>query len=91
MIEWTTVLTGVVSAGAIGAITGMAAIARCVHKVYRTVERMERNGEKRKNESLLLIEGQLGLIDAVRTGKTNGNLSDIEKKLKTYIRETAVN
>ena len=91
MIEWTTVLTGLVSAGILGVFGGLVAIAKCLHKLFQSIERMERNGEKRKCENLLLIEGQLGTIDAIRTGKNNGNLTGIETKLKQYIRETAVN
>ncbi len=44
----------------------------------------------RKKAITLLIGGHLGLLDAVRTGKTNGNLSKHEDKLKAYLAKEAV-
>jgi len=59
-------------------------------RLHINVKEIVRNDKKQKEAIILLIGGNLGLLDAVRTGNKNGNLSDNEKKLKSYLAKEAV-
>ena len=59
-------------------------------RLHTNVKKIVVNEQKQKEAITLLIGGHLGLLDAVRTGKTNGNLSKHEDKLKAYLAKEAV-
>ena len=59
-------------------------------RLHTNVKKIIENDWKQKEAITLLIGGNLGLLDAVRTGRTNGNLSKHEDKLKAYLAKEAV-
>ena len=59
-------------------------------RLHTNVKKIIENDRKQKEAITLLIGGNLGLLDAVRTGRTNGNLSKHEDKLKAYLAKEAV-
>jgi hypothetical protein len=87
MIDWTRVLTTVAATG-LTAVVG-AIITLLLH-VSRDLKIMRERGDLRIKENRLLFKGLLGVIDAMRTGKTNGNLTEVETDIKQYLNETAI-
>ncbi len=59
-------------------------------RLHSNVKQIICNDRKQKEAITLLIGGNLGLLDAVRTGKCNGNLSKQENNLKAYLAREAV-
>lgn len=87
MIDWTRLLTTILATG-ITAIIGT--IFAMIMRISRDLNTMRVRGELRMKENRLLFSGMLGLIDAVRTGKCNGNITHVEQEIKEYLNETAI-
>lgn len=79
------VLTGIlISVGSIAIVSLFGMLV----KIVLATSKMMRNDEKRKIEITLLFKGILGMIDALQSGKTNGNVSDIEDEINKYLVES---
>lgn len=87
MIDWTRLWT---TLAATGATALFGALFTIIIKISRDLKVMRVRGELRMRENRLLFRGLLGLIDAVRTGKSNGNVSSVEAEIKNYLNETAI-
>ncbi len=87
MIDWVRLLTTLAATG-ITALIG--ALITMLFRISNDLKTMRKRGEDRVHENRLLFKGMLGLIDAVRTGKCNGNISHVEEEIKEYLNETAI-
>jgi hypothetical protein len=87
MIDWTRLLTTLAATG-ITAVLGT--LITMLVRISNDLKTMRKRGEDRVHENRLLFKGMLGLIDAVRTGKCNGNISQVEEEIKEYLNETAI-
>jgi hypothetical protein len=87
MIDMTRLMTTLVATG-ITALLGT--LVTLIVRISRDLNTMRVRGELRMQENRLLFKGMLGLIDAVRTGKCNGNISHVEEEIKEYLNETAI-
>ncbi len=87
MIDWTRLLT---TLAATGVTVILGALITMLMKISQDLKTMRLRGELRMQENRLLFKGMLGLIDAVRTGKCNGNITHVEDEIKEYLNETAI-
>lgn len=87
MIDWTRLLT---TLAATGITVLIGALITMLIGISRDLKTMKKRGEDRVQENRLLFKGMLGLIDAVRTGTCNGNISHVEEEIKEYLNETAI-
>jgi len=83
----TEITTGIITV--IGS-TVLIAIFGVLVRLHVNVKKIVENDRKQKEAITLLIAGNLGLLEAVRTGKCNGNLSKHENNLKAYLAKGAV-
>lgn len=87
MIDWERLLT---TLAATGITTIIGALVAMLIRISNDLKLMRKRGEDRMHENRLLFRSILGLIDAVRTGKCNGNITQVEKEIKEYLNETAI-
>ena len=87
MIDMTRLMTTLLATG-ITAIVGT--LLTMILRISKDLKTMRIRGELRMHENRLLFKGMLGLIDAVRTGKCNGNISGVEAEINNYLNETAI-
>jgi hypothetical protein len=87
MIDWTRLVTTLAATG-ITAVIG--ALITMLVRISHDLTTMRQRGEDRMHENRLLVKGMLGLIDAVRTGKCNGNITHVEEEINEYLNETAI-
>ncbi len=87
MIDWVRLFTTLAATGTTAII---GALITMMVRISADLKTMRKRGEDRVQENRLLFKGMLGLIDAVRTGKCNGNISSVEDEIKSYLNETAI-
>jgi len=51
---------------------------------------MKINGNLRKEESIINLEGMFIMMDAMKNGKMNGNVEDLRERYRTYLNKKAV-
>ena len=61
-----------------------------IKQAVTDIGEMKVNGEKRKRESRLNIDGMFILMDAMKGGDINGNVEDLKKKYQDYCNEETV-
>lgn len=54
-------------------------------EVLNVLTDMTANGRAHKDENMLLFKGLLGVMDAIQTGKCNGNISHVQTDMKNYL------
>ena len=61
-----------------------------VNEAIKDIESMKINGNLRKEESIINLEGMFIMMDAMKNGKMNGNVEDLRERYRTYLNKKAV-
>jgi len=63
---------------------------KALNKAIKDIEIMKANGELRKEESLINIDGMFIVMDAMQGEQINGNLEALRERYRAYLNIKAV-
>ncbi len=71
----------------IALLGGAGGVLVGAYKLVRTLDDMKRSGEHRKQENILLIEGQFVILDGLKQLGANGRVTEMRERLEKYVIE----
>lgn len=79
------ILTLVIAFG--GAAVVLYKPIKGIYKIARAIEDMQKNGQERRRENVLLIRGVLAALTGLEQLKCNGPVTEAREELQRYVIE----